>query len=263
MDNTNELSTPVTDPVAQVDPPANETADQKYQRLYGTPAPVAVDPNAQIAANLQALQNEIASLKAQIPQAVQTPTPQTPAASKLEWVEKIRSGDFEGAQESLKTSLQVALQPQIEQARQQAYQDAISASQVNLEMDRFLQQTRSANPDILPFEKYLHGPVSERLQLAQSAGRVRSTADFLREYKAAVADEVTNIRNLSLTIRGAGKDEALSRTTDVLRSTALNPQQVQSNQTPQSGTPQNQQGESTDDYFTRRRADESRRRGLN
>ncbi len=265
MDNTNELSTPVGDPQivsTPVDPPANETPDQKYQRLYGTPTPQAQDPNAAVLGTLQALRDEISSLKAQIPASVASPAPSTPVATKLEWVKKIQEGDFDGAQQSLQNSVEIAIQPRIEAARQQAYQDALSASQVNLEMDRFLQATRQANPDILPFEKYLHGPVSERLQLAQSAGRVKSTADFLREYKSAVADEVTNIRNLSLTIRGEGKNEALSRTTDVLRSTALNPQQVQSNQTPQGATPQNQQGESNDDYFSRRRADEARRRGL-
>lgn len=265
MDNTNELSTPVPDPQVVtpqvINPPANETADQKYTRLYGTPSATPADSNAQMNESLRALQTEIASLKSQIPQ-VSAPTPQTPVASKLEWVKKIQEGDFEGAEASLQQSVRASLQPQIEEARQKAYQDAISASQVNLEMDRYLQGIRAANPDILPFEKYLQGPVSERLQLAQNAGRVRSTADFLREYKSAVSDEVANLRNLSLTIRGEGKSEALSRTTDVLRSTALNPQQVQSNQVPQGTSQQNQQGESTDDYFTRRRADEAHRRGL-
>lgn len=260
--DTNELSTPVTDvQVAQVvnDPPANETPEQKYTRLYGTPqtvTPPASDPA--VLSAVQALQSEIQNLRSQIPQPPQVQQ----TGTDLEWVEKIRSGDFKGAEASLKQSVQASIQPQIEAARQQAYQDAISASQVNLEMDRYLSQIRQENPDVLPFERYLQGPVSERMQLAQSAGRVKSTSDFLREYKSAVADEVTKIRNISQQFRAAGKSEAISRTTDVLRSTALNPQQVQSNQQTQNGTEQNQQGESNEDYFARRRASESARRGL-
>lgn len=244
-----------------VDPPANETAEQKYQRLYsGTPAAPA-DQNTQVISAVQALQNEIAALKAQIPQGTPAPTRSASAETQIEWIEKIRNGDFAGATTSLKQSIQAELQPTIELAKQQAYQEAIAASQVHMEMDRYLNQVRSSNPDILPFEKYLTGPVNERMQIAQQAGRVRSTTDFIREYKAAVDGEVNNLRNLSQQLRGAGKDEALSRTTDVLRSTPLNPQQVQSNQN-QAAAQLNLQGESTDDYFSRRKADEARRRGL-
>jgi hypothetical protein len=253
----------VTTSTTQVtEPPANETPEQKYQRLYAPQATQLVDTSTALASTVQSLQQEIAQLRSELPRGVQTPPQTASTQSKLEWVEKIRQGDFEGAQQSMKTSIAAELQPMIEEARQRAYNDAISASQVNLEMDRYLNKVRSENPDILPFEKYLHGPVNERMQLAQSAGRVRSTSDFLREYKLAVTDEVGNLRNLGLQFRAAGKDEALIRTNDVLRSSTLSPQQVQSTQSTQTSQTQNEQGESTDDYFTRRKADEARRRGL-
>lgn len=241
---------------AQIDPPANETPEQKYQRLYA-PKVATTDVNQ----TLQALQAEIASLKATISNP-RTPTSETTAAaSKLEWVKKIQEGDFDGAQQSMAQYVQQSIQPQLEAAKKEAYQSALSASQVNVEVDRYLNQVRSSNPDILPFERYLQGPVQERIALAQQAGRVNNPSDFLREYKAAVDSEVTNLRTLGLQFRAAGKDEALTRTSDVLRSTAMTPQQVQSTQSAQTDPAVNPPGESTDDYFARRRAAEDRVHG--
>lgn len=253
-----------TETPQQIDPPipSNESAEQRYQRLYGgTPQTPQQAQDTQVVSTLQALQNEIASLKAQIPQSVAAPNRSTPAETQIDWINKIREGDFTGATASLKQSIQAELLPQIESARQQAYQDATAAGQVQLEMREYMNSVRSTNPDLLPFERYLTGPVNEGMQLAQNAGRIRSTTDFIREYKTVVDGEVTKLRNQVLQVRGAGKDEALSRQLDVTRSTTLNPQQVQSTQS-QTTAQQNSQGESTDDYFARRKADEGRRRGL-
>ena len=245
-----------------------ESASQRYERLYGPQSQASttqtVQPNqdsSAIASTLQSLQQEIASLKTTLADRQSTPAQTQAAVSKLEWVKKIQEGDFEGAQNSMKQAIALDLQPQLDEVRQRAYNEAMSATQVNMEVDRYLQQVRSANPDILPFERYLQGPVTERVQLAQAAGRIKNPADLIREYKTAVDGEVANLRNLGLQFRAAGKDEALTRTSDVLRSTALNPQQVQSTQVTQDAS-QSNQGESTDDYFARRRTDEARRRGL-
>lgn len=253
--------TPVVETPAVVDPPANETPNQKYERLYGRApeaqaTPVVAQLPPEVMTTLQTLTQEVQNLKAQKPQAQQV------EPSKLAWVEKIRQGDFDGAQQSLLDGVVQSIQPKLQEVRQQAYTDALNAAQVNSEVALYLQDIRAKNPDILPFEKYLNGPVTERIQLAQQARRINSPSDFLREYKAAVADEVVNLRNLSLQFRAAGKDEALTRTSDVSRSTTLNPQQVQSTQQMQSADTQNTQGESTDDYFTRRAAESARRRGL-
>lgn len=244
------------EPIVQ-EPQVNESPEQRYQRLYGQPPPQTSTLPPEVLSTLQAMTAEIASLKQgmQVPVSAVTP-------SKLEWVEKIRSGDFEGAQASLAQSVQASLAPRLEEVRQQAYNDALSASQVTNEVNLYLQQIRSANPDIIQFERYLNGPVTERIQLAQQAGRIKAPTDFLREYKAAVDDEVKNLRNLGLQFRAAGKDDALTRQVDVRSSTPITPQQVQSNQQAQTASQNNPQGESSDDYFTRRRADEARRRGL-
>jgi len=241
--------------------PVNETPEQRYQRLYAppspsTPAPVTLPP--EFLTTLTALQQEVQALRQSAPQGSST---STPAPSNIEWVEKIRSGDFEGAQRAITQSVQAAIQPELQRVKQEAYNDATAANAVTTEINRYLQEVRQTNPDIVQFERYLNGPVTERIQLAQAARRINTPADFLREYKAAVADEVVNLRNLGLQFRAAGKDEALTRNSQVLSSTPMTPQQVSNTQVPQNNS-QIPQGESNDDYFARRAADGMRRRGL-
>lgn len=236
-----------------------ESAVARYERLYpsvsATGAPVATLP-PEVLAHLQQMQTELTALRTQ-------QVSSSPKASDAgpEWIEKIRSGDFAGAEAAMARRIEESLQPKLEAVKQQAYNDALNASQVNTEVDRFLTQVRQDNPDIIPFERYLQGPVSERIQIAQQAGRIKSSQDFLREYRAAVDGEVTSLRQRVQTVRASGKDDALTRVVSVQHSTPLTPQQVQSNQT-QTTSQQNLQPESNDEYFAKRRADESRRRGL-
>ncbi len=245
--------TPITPPVVAPEPP-NETADQKYNRLYGKPAETPAIPS-EVTSTLQEIQSALAKLNT--PQVPATPPP----SSGVDWVENIRKGDYAAAQAALAAHVQAALLPELKRVKQEAYTEALQASDVNSEMKSYLASVRSANPDIASFERYLQGPVQERIQLAQAAGRITTPTAFLREYRAAVDDEVVKFRNLSLQLRAAGKDEATTRTSDVQRSTPLTPQQVQSAQNPQGATP-NMNGESESDYFARRRQDEARRKGM-
>lgn len=246
------------------DPPVNETPEQKYARLYpGQNADTKPDANAAIVETLQALRSELAEVRNGIarPQVVAA----MPEAQQLEWVDKIQKGDFKGAQESMasfvKAQVLADMQPKLDLTAQQAYQNGLNASQVSVEMDRHLQSVRAANPDLIAFEKYLTAPVTERIQLAQAAKRIQTPADFIREYKTALDAEVANLRNLGQQFRAAGKDEATTRINDVVRSTTLSPQQVQSTQASQTDSQANASGESTDDYFTRRAAWSDRAHG--
>lgn len=233
---------------------AEETLEARYSRLYTTQNQETRQSQEQLLQAVQALQNEVTTLRS---------TPQSQqivAEPSVGWVERIRQGDFEGAQRVIAEEVQRSIKPQLEQVRQEAYQQAINATTVNLEMDRYLNKVRSDNPELAHFERYLNAPVAQRVELAKSQGRVKNGDDLVREYKAAVDAEVAELRNLGLQFRAAGKTEALTRNREVLSSTPLQPQQVQS-QTSQSSaaTPQ---AETTDDYFARRKADEQRRHGL-
>lgn len=265
-----------------------ETAEQKYERMYGTNTaqPVVTDTNTaqapppvvqQVVATLppeltqtiQSLRQELSELKSRPTEAELQRRQAEEAAAKVAWTKKIQEGDYAGAQQvivdnakaALRDELKRELQTEIQAARQGAYQDALTAGEVQREMDKFTSEMRVQNPDLVQFERYLQAPVAERMQLAQQAGRVQTPAQFLSEYKEAVKQEVTNLRNLGLQFRAAGKEEALTRSREVLTSQPLNPQRLNI-QDPGKTSQTEQQGESTEDYFARRRADEARRRGL-
>jgi hypothetical protein len=180
-------------------------------------------------------------------------------------VKKIQEGDFEAAQRSMaeyvRSQVEVGLEPRLSNVRQEAYREATQGAQIQSAVDSYRQQLRAANPDLAPFERYMEPVIAERVQLAQQAGRITTPQDFIREFRAAADAEVSNLRTHVLATRGQGKDEAMLRSQQVLSSIPLTPQQVQSQQS-QGTLPNNQQGESSDDYFTRRRMDEARRRGL-
>lgn len=247
----------VTPPVMNQVPPPNESAEQKYQRLYsGGPS------TPDVATTLAALTAELASMKSQM--ASRPASQVTPASASAEapWVTAIREGKFSDAESAMAAAIEAKLAPRLDQVRQDAYQQAASAAQITQSVNQIVQEVRHANPDLAAFEDYLQAPVNQRVQLARDAGRIQNPQDFLREYRAALDGEVTKLRNVSQQFRAAGKDDALTRVSDVNRSTPLTPQQVQNQSQTQTIQQANQQGESQDDYFSRRRAAEQRNHGM-
>jgi hypothetical protein len=242
-----------------------ETPEQKYARLYTNPAtpqpPVATPSPAPVAPmiipqeltdTLQRLSQEVQELRQSRP--ASSPVPPVPAVG---WVEKIRQGDFEGAEQVLTANVRQSIEKEV---KSKAYEDALAATQVQLEIDRHIQKVRMENPEIARFERYLQAPVNSRVEAARAAGRIKSSEDFIREYKAAVDNEVTELRNLGLQYRADGKTEALTRTTQVMGAFTPAPQQV--GEHAPGIAPPSQQGESTQDYFARRQATTARLKGL-
>lgn len=254
--STTTTDTQVTSPVVQT-PPPNESAEQKYQRLYSgnTAGPDVASTLAALTAELQSMKSQMATQRG-----VQTQTTQT--ATEAPWVTAIREGKFQDAESAMAAAIEAKLAPRLDQVRQDAYQQAASAAQITQSVNQIVQDVRNANPDLAAFEDYLQAPVNQRVQLARDAGRIQNPQDFLREYKAALDGEVTKLRNVSQQFRAAGKDEAITRVSDVNRSTPLTPQQVQTQNQTQTSPQANQQGESQDDYFSRRRASEQRNHGM-
>jgi hypothetical protein len=237
--------------------PTGETSEQQYQRLYGQPA---IDP-----ATLTALQQEVVQLReALVEQASQQrTTPQvTPTTTPTAWVDKIREGDFAGAQKLIEEGVRAGMASDLESVRQRAYQDALNATTANWEMEKYRQQVLGSNPDLASFERYIQPLVAEKVEHARAAGKIKTTADFLREYRSALDAEVSDIRKLGLQFRAAGKDEALTRSREVLASTTLSPQQLQLQQGQEQQTQVPTMDKLNQDYFSRRAQEELKRRGL-
>lgn len=240
-----------------------ESAEQKYERLYGQTSQEIKDIKAALTSTnpseeLKALRQELASLK----ETVKPPQAASPApATTPKWVQKIATGEYIDAEGALAESVEQRLANKFNEVRNEAYQQALNATHVNLEIDRHVQRIRVENPELVPFEKYLQAPVAQRVEEAKVAGKVKSPQDFIREYTSAIDAEVENLRNLGLVLRGQGKQEAQTRNQQILASAIVPPnpvqslQQVQGNQMPISE-------ESVDSYFAQRRADEARRKGM-
>lgn len=251
--------------------PDLETPEQKYARLYSsnppTQEPQATAPVAapvqyalppEVAQTLTQLQSELQELRQGRQPSQQTPTPQSPApAEDPEWVKKIREGDFKGAEAAMVRSVKSQIASEMEE---QAFQKATTATQVQLEIDRHLTRVRMENPDIARFERYLQAPVNARVEAARNAGKIRTTDDFVREYKNAVDEEVKELRNLGLQYRADGKQEATTRIQQVNSSFTPTPQQVGEHTS--QGALNTQAGESQDDYFARRQQSANRLRNL-
>lgn len=252
-----EVSTNTGTQAAQ--PPA-ESLEQKYERLYAQQQSQLTNASQELNNTVSTLKQELDTLRA-AQAAAQTPVTPTNPNGEPTWVGRIREGKYVDADEEIYKSVEKRLAQRFEQVRSQAYQDALSASQVNIEMDRHLNKVRSApeNADILEFEPYLEGPISRKVEAAKASGKIKTQADFLQVYKTAVDEEVSNLRNKVLQIRGQGKQEAQVRNQQVLSSVPLQPQQVQSAQ----GTPaQEQVDDSLDSYFQRRKMQEQRNHGM-
>jgi hypothetical protein len=242
--------------------PVAETAEEKYKRLYETPQPTETTlststqtpppvDEAALTAKLQAtIQGELANFKASL-----HPKPEEPKLSP--WFERLRQGDFEGAEQDMTNRVKAAV---TQEAASKAVQEAVEMMKVQIEVDRFLTSLRGQNPDLVPMEKYITAPVQHRMEVLKAEGKIKSSSDFVREYQTSVNEEVKNIREILLQQRAVGNREAQVRQREVLNASTLNPQAVNSTREAPSNEPPT---ETIDDYFTRRKGIEQLRRGMN
>ena len=253
----NEEQVPVAPPTSEV--PPVETAEQKYARLYETPPPVPAapppDPNAELLQTVKALQAEIGSLK-ETRRAPQTPPPIEAPTTK--WFDYLRAGEWEKAEEDLTSRVRAKV---IAEAETGASAKAYEAMTVQLAVDRYLTDLRSTNPDIVPLEGYLQAPVQNRIEELKRSGKIQTNADFIREYKVVVEDEVSKLRKITGQYRADGTQEARTRQAEVSAATPLQPQSVSSLQegsSPSTPSPD----VSLENYFARRKGVEAIRRGM-
>jgi len=239
--------------------PIQETAEQRYARLYTQPAqapaaaPAPPPPTPVVDTTIiESLKEELANIKKLV-------TPQAPAPQPLTpWFEELKQGNWEKAEADLISRVRGQV---LAEAKQQAVAESNEALKVQIAVDRYLAEMRSQNADIAPMERYIEAPVANRVRLAQEAGKIRTSDDFIREYKSAVDAEVQEIRKLTGQYRAAGQQVATTRQKEILAATPLSPQAV----TPpasEPGQPQTPPVETAEDYFTRRRTLEAMRKKL-
>ncbi len=267
----------VTKEQTPVEPSARDNVYEKYARLYpetGTPGPNSQAPaqpvepaasqptppsiDSQVVELVKALQNEVASLKTQItkpveaPKPVVEPTPTTPQT----WVDHLRQGEFEKAEQDLVSRAKAAT---TEDAVQRAVAETLELIKIKTGVETYLGKLRADNPEIVPMERYLVAPVEQRIEAARKAGQIKSADDFLKIYQEAIDAEVSTIRNISQQYRAAGKNEAMTTQKTVLSASTLSPQAVSTTRDTGSAEPQ---VETTSDYLAKRLGQNRAMRGL-
>lgn len=256
---------------AKTPTPPPETAQQIYERNYGQQQQQATPPQApppppqvvraeipeELTETIRSLAQEVQTIKSKV-------APPPAPADPEEWVEKIRAGDFKAARQSLLNEFKKEFASDIQTKSSEAEQRALQAMQTQMRIDEYVREVRSANPDIAPYERYLKPQVEAAVAADVQSGRIKTVDQYVSAYRKAVDTEVETLRNLRLQERAGGKQEAMTRTKQVLSSTPLAPNQT-SNRTTEA-----EQGEIADvsseaarmDYITRRNQALNRSRGL-
>lgn len=226
-----------------------ETPAEPETQAAETPAPDYNTLFAQQQAIIENLQNQINQIQSK-PAATVTPEPVNPTASKAvmeEWMGFMASGDYVAAEEflldKLGPKLQQRMQPQI-------VQQSVEATNAERDITNFVSSFEEANADLMPFKDYVVLGAERRLNIAQNEGKIKSSADFVREYKLAVTEEANTLRKQFQLSRAAGKEEALTTRREVLSATTMEPTGIQQPQT--SSRPANVMP-STTDYIAQRR----------
>lgn len=241
----------------------------KYEKAYFTPEPtadpaVAAEPVAEPVvaepavvadpqlALLQNLMAEVAGLKAQLAPA--KPEPVAVPATEEDWLKLLS----EGKKSEGEKALAAVLGPQM---KREAVQEALQLMQAEREVTEFATKIRQDNADLLDMEPYIVAMADISIRAAQAAGKINSPADYVKVYQTAVTAELEKARKLAQTLRGAGKQEAITRTQVVASSPTVKPNAVNV-QREAPATSSEPVLETPEAYFAKRHEQQARNAGL-
>lgn len=221
------------------------------EQPVATPAPQATDPAiAALVAEVQALR---AQVQAQAPPPVAAPAALSPAEQK-DWLALMAEGKKEEGEKLFAQKIEREISERIQN-------QAMERMEANRTMYEFTTKIRNENPDLVQMEDYIAYAAKNKLDAAVQAGRIKTPADYATVYKESVTAEVEKARNLANALRGVGKNEALTRSREVVSTQTLQPNAINQNrETPV--TPSEPAQETVEDYFTQRRQRSLAGRGL-
>lgn len=219
-------------------------------------APPVAGMAPEIKAAFDAMQAELVALRQAVKPTVPVDTTHEPEPS---WVALLREGRVEEAEKALVEQVAKKVAPD---TIEQSVARAREVARAEAEIEAYVKDLRTQNPDLVPLERYIAVEANETLARLQAEGKIKTTEDTVREYKKAVSDAKDNARKLFQAIRGSGKQEAMVRSREVLSTSAIPPNSVDTQrQQVQQGT-QEPFVESPEQYFERRRAVDNWRKGL-
>lgn len=237
---------PETAVTPQVAAPVVETPQAPVAPVVETPAPVV---NTQDEIN-RVLLEEIKGLKAQL-----TPKPIAPAApgEEADWLQLMAEGKKAEGEKALAKKIEAEMSQRIQS-------QAVAQMQAERQMYEFNTEIRQKNPDLLSMEDYISYGAQNRINAAAQAGKIQTPADYVTVYKEAVNAEVEKARKLAQSLRGAGKNEAIVRQSEVVSAQTLQPNPVTTVR--ETSNQPAEQVDSVEDYFAKRNAQSAAGRGM-
>lgn len=219
------------------------------------PAPLVASLPPEFLTLMQSMQTELTELRTQLKPAAPPPT-ETPEAS---WVALIREGKFEEAEIAMADAIAKRNNPL---TVQQAVTQAREIGRAEAEVDRYVTELRTQNPELLPMESWIASEAQKLMAVAQQSGKIKSTDDAIQSYKTSVSEAVSSARKLYQRIRGDGKQEANTRNREVLSSLPIPPQTVDNTRSQNTSEGQEPPQESVQDYLQKRSDAANKRKGL-
>lgn len=245
-----QVEPPATEPTVQSQPTAHVVQSEPEPQ---TPEAPALPP--EIIEVIQGLQQQVQSLQQQLTPP-QPPAPASPAEED-DWIALLSQGKKAEGEAALARAIRKNLG--MDDYQQQAVQAAVERVQVENEINTFVRDLRTANPELVPMEDLIS--IKAQSMLEAASPRIKSSSDFVKEYKSAVTKAAEDVRKLYQQIRSAGKEEAVTRNTQVLSSTPVPPNPVSSPRE-QAQTDTNAQPDTPFDYLAKRKQREYQLRGL-
>jgi|WetSurMetagenome_2_1015567.scaffolds.fasta_scaffold138310_1 hypothetical protein len=249
---------------AQTSPESTATespaqGEQPVETAAAEPVALPPDPSERIGA----VESQLAQIIDVLSKLTQPPPPvaavsTTPNTPSPTWIDLLREGKVDEAEQLLATKLAKNFVPQ---AKSEATAEALELFRVETELTSYVTDLRGKNPDLLDFEDFIATTAKAQLDAMQIAGQIKSGDDYIKAYKNTVGSAVDKARKMVQKLRAAGTEEASIRNREVLKSSTITPNSVDTNR----GTIQSKPEpivETTEDYIAKRRASMSRGSGL-
>lgn len=233
---------PTSEPTAQVVPPSEPVV---------APAPAVLPPEyLQV---LQAMQAQLAAVQAKLEPAAPA-APAAPAEDEPGWVSLLREGKIKEAEAALAKSAMSQVGPSLVD---QAVARAREVARAEAEVETFVRDLKTANPELSIMEGFVTSEAQQRLAKVQASGTIKTTEDAVREYKKAVLDATELARNIARTLRGTGKTEAMTRSREVISASTPTPQQIVPREESPTQAANEPPTESLESYFEKRKTRET------
>jgi hypothetical protein len=218
-----------------------------------TPSAAPVAPEPSLAERLAATESQLAQVTQLLTRIAQpAPAPAAAAAPPKTFVDLLRDGDIEGAENLIAQRAAAA-------AETTAVSKAVEMIRLENELSAFVSDLRGKNPDLLPLEELITARAARNLEILQTSGKIQSVADYATAYKKSVNDAAEEARKIVQSIRAAGAQKAMVAKTEVLSTTTVAPTAVDPLRQQSVATPA---PETANEYFEKRKAANYRMRGL-